>query len=93
VSEITLRDRISALATEIGGYQRHIADMREALNERPAEMTKALSTAFARIAELEGALARIWDVVQPLSGNRKFMQIAGPARQVLNIIDRTGVKP
>jgi hypothetical protein len=40
----------------------------------------------ARIAELEAALKQIQTIMEPLAGNRSFMQIAGPARQTLNII-------
>jgi hypothetical protein len=39
-----------------------------------------------RLAKLEAALKNIQTIMEPLAGNRKFMQIAGPARQTLNII-------
>jgi hypothetical protein len=39
-----------------------------------------------RIADLEKALEEIRAIMLRPAGNRRFMQIAGPARQALNII-------
>ena len=47
---------------------------------------KAAPSPTERIRELETKLVRIRNLLAPLAGNRKFMPIAGPARQVLNII-------
>lgn len=39
--------------------------------------------------ELEAALLKIREIMLIPAGNRKFMQIARPAREVLNIIKKT----
>lgn len=40
----------------------------------------------AEYLQLRRDLLKIAGICQPLAGNRHFMQVAGPARQILNII-------
>ncbi len=50
-------------------------------------LLKGPDAAMRRIAKLESALLKIKSVMQQPAGNRRFMQIAGPARQTINIIN------
>jgi hypothetical protein len=62
----------------------------EAIAENKVHMLeKQLKEAQDRIKRLEEALTEIESAMKQPASNRRLMQIAGPARQVLNIIKQS----
>jgi hypothetical protein len=49
------------------------------------EQAKVMSTA-KELETLKNQIAQIRAIAEPLAANRKYMQLAGPMRQILNII-------
>ncbi len=52
------------------------------------ELSEHERWALDRIQELEQALRDIRDIAEIPAGNRKYMQVAGPARQIINRVNR-----
>ena len=46
-----------------------------------------IKTLRRRVSRFEAALNKIKTVMKNPAGNRRFMQIAGPAREVINIVN------
>lgn len=53
--------------------------------ERARELERELAEANERIKRLEAALDQIEEAMKRPASNHRFMQIAGPARQAINI--------
>ena len=56
--------------------------------QRIDELTQYLNESNQRIKRLEEALTEIELAMKQPASNHRFMQIAGPARQVINIIKK-----
>lgn len=70
---------------ELREENRHLKDQLASLSSIKAKDMRRLSDMIDRRTE---ALEEIRKIMLPLAGNRRFMQIAGPARECLNIIRR-----
>lgn len=58
------------------------------MNSKPIEIppNSVSLPSQAEYLQLRRDLLKIQGILQPLANNRHFMQVAGPARQILNII-------